>query len=137
MTSFKIKVKMSIWKFTMPPYYWSLEKWEEDLDYDQVEHAMPLVTKVEIHEECLKEWTYVTKMIYQHQGLELYCNMVPNLHLFPIQIQQQQLADLNYKPVNQGFKTRLTQYNSILRMNSNKRIHNIEHIARFIPNQCQ
>ncbi len=63
--------------------------------------------------------------------------MVPNLHLFPIQIQPQQLANLNYKPVNQGFKAKLAQYNSILRMNWNKRIHNVDHIARLIPNQCQ
>ncbi len=117
---------MSIWQFAMPPYYWSLEKWEEDLDNDHIEHAMPLVTKVEIHEECLKEWTYVTKMVYQHQGLELHCNMVTNLHLFPIQIQMQQ----------QGFKVRLAQYNSILRMSWSKRIHNVDHIARLIPNQC-
>lgn len=99
---------MSTWQFAMPPYYWSLEKWEKDLNNDEVEHAMPLVTKVEIHEECLKEWTYVIKMVYRHQGLQLHCNMVPNLPFFPIQIQPQQLANLNNKPMNQGFKARLT-----------------------------
>jgi len=128
---------MSTWQFAMPPYYWSLEKWEEDLNNDEVEHAMPLVTKVEIHEECLKEWTYVIKMVYQHQGLQLHCNMVPNLHLFLIQIQPQQLANLNNKPMNQGFRARLTQYNSILKMIWNKRNHNVDHIILLIPNQGQ
>jgi hypothetical protein len=63
--------------------------------------------------------------------------MVPNLHLFPIQIQSQQLVDLNYKPMNQGFKARLAQYNSILKMSWKRRNHNMDHIARLIPNQCQ
>lgn len=98
--------------------------------------AMPLVTKSEIHEECLKEWTFVTKMMYQHQGLWLRCNMVPNFHLFPIQIQSQ-LADLNYKPMNQGSKARLAQYNSILKMSWKRRNPSVDHIARLTPNQCQ